>query len=54
MSMEQLSNVQYPDVLDNFPDATHIVTRIGYGGSVVISFEKTVEHYSYKHEAAEN
>lgn len=52
LAMEHASNVQYPEVFEKFPKATHVVTRIVYGGEVAFSFEKTVEKSTYKRDIA--
>lgn len=47
LSMNHHANVQYPNVFEDYPDATHVVVRIVYGGGFVISFEKAFDQLSH-------
>ncbi len=38
--MDQLAHVEYPEVFDKAPEATHVVTRIEYGADAVFKLTK--------------
>lgn len=49
LTMEQLGNIQYPEVLDN-EDATHVVTGIKFGSDAFFVFDRLASENESMHD----
>ena len=47
---ELFTKVDFPEVLNKAPDATHVVTGIEYGVGAIFVFDQTISDYQDKKE----